>query len=106
MGSITVRTTKLKLNHILKLSLNLKLNLNLKRNMNLKLNTNLKFKVQRNRNNHKEYPVLRNIPIPFTRIGIGFKNILLLFYRIGIDFLNIMYVQNVYRNLQNMPCNI
>ena len=29
-------------------------------------------KVQRNRNNHKEYPVLRNIPIPFTRIGIGF----------------------------------
>ena len=30
------------------------------------------IKVQRNRNNHKEYPVLRNIPIPFTRIGIGF----------------------------------
>ena len=30
------------------------------------------LKVQRNRNNHKEYPVLRNIPIPFTRIGIGF----------------------------------
>ena len=36
-------------------------------------------KVQRNRNNHQEYPILRNIPIPFTRIGIGFLNIHILF---------------------------
>ena len=54
-------------------------------------------KVQRNRNNHKEYPVLRNIPIPFTRIGIGFSNIPILFNRSRIAFLNILYLQNIYR---------
>ena len=60
------------------------------------------LKVQRNRNNHKEYPVLRNIPIPFTRIGIGFSNIPILFNRSRIAFLNILYLQNLYRILQNM----
>ena len=59
-------------------------------------------KVQRNRNNHKEYPVLRNIPIPFTRIGIEFLNIPILFNRSRIAFLNILYLQNFYRILQNM----
>ena len=64
------------------------------------------IKVQRNRNKDKEYPIPRNIPIPYTRIGIRFENILLLFNRIGIVFLNILYVQNIYRILQNMSCNI
>ena len=59
-------------------------------------------KVQRNRYNHKEYPVLRNIPIPFTRIGIGFSYIPILFNRSRIAFLNILYLQNLYRILQNM----
>ena len=59
-------------------------------------------KVQRNRNNHKEYPVLRNIPIPFTRIGIELLNIPILFNRSRIAFLNILYIQNFYRILQNM----
>jgi hypothetical protein len=51
--------------------------------------------VQRNRNNHKEYSILRNIPIPFTRIGIGFSNIPILFNRSRIAFLNILYLQNI-----------
>ena len=59
-------------------------------------------KVQRNRNNYKEYPILRNIPIPFTRIGIELSNIPILFNRSRIAFLNILYLQNFYRILQNM----